>query len=118
MSVNYTTAIKNSRLEVVRTALQGGYVHMMTSADAPLVDVPFSTIAAPVNGVLTVIASPQAGTATAAGTAARASLRDAGDADVATGLTVGTSGADINLNDTALLVGSQVTLNSGTITSP
>jgi hypothetical protein len=37
---------------------------------------------------------------------------------VADGLTVGTSAADVLLNDVNLLVGSQVTINSGTITTP
>lgn len=121
MSVNYTITIKNGRLDVVRAALNaggGGHIKMMTSADAALVNVPLETsIGAPSNGVLTVIATAKQGTATGAGAAAKASLQDASNTDVATGLTVGTSASDVNLNDVNLQVNSQVTLNSGTITA-
>jgi hypothetical protein len=37
-------------------------------------------------------------------------------ADVVTGLTVGTSGSDINLNSVSITNGQTVTLTSGTIT--
>jgi hypothetical protein len=83
------------------------------------VNVPLDTvIPATSTKILTVISAAKQGTATAAGTATQAVLQDFANTNVATGLTVGTSGADVNLNDTALIIGSQVTLNSGTITTP
>jgi hypothetical protein len=123
MAVNYTNAVKDARLEAVRTALNangGGSIVITTSAPADLCEVPLETvIGAPVNGVLTIIATPKQGTATGAGTAALARLEDGAATAVATGLTVGTSASfDVQLNDLAFVVGSQVTLNSGTITSP
>ena len=52
------------------------------------------------------------------GTATTARFRKANDADVVTGLTVGTSGADINLSATTIATGVMVTINNGTITQP
>ena len=123
MAVNYTTTVKNARLEAVRAALNasgGGSIVITTSAPADLCEVPLETAIGPPNaGVLTIIATAKQGTATAAGTAALARLVDGAATSVATGLTVGTSAAfDVQLNDLAFVVGSQVTLNSGTITSP
>jgi hypothetical protein len=68
--------------------------------------------------VLTIIATAKQGTATAAGNAALADLVDGGGLVVASGLTVGLSGADIILNDLAIANGSLVTINSGTLTHP
>ena len=76
-----------------------------------------TVIGAPTAGVLTVIATAKTGTATGAGTATKAVLMDNASTVVADGLTVGTSGTDVILNDNVLAVSSQVTLNSGTITA-
>jgi hypothetical protein len=56
--------------------------------------------------------------ADATGVAAAARIRTGADADVVTGLTVGTSSADIILNSTSITAGQQVTINSATITHP
>lgn len=67
-------------------------------------------------GVLT-FTMPQSDTsADATGTAAAARIRTGASVDVVTGLTVGTSGADIILNSTSITAGQQVTCNSATIT--
>jgi hypothetical protein len=122
MSVNYSATVAASRLEAVRTALNasgGGKIKLRNSSNTILVSVLLETsIGAPVGKVLTVIATAKAGTATAAGTAANAILTNGADVTVADGLTVGTAASDVILNDVALLIGSQVTLNSGTITTP
>lgn len=121
--VNYTTTVANSRLAQVQSALNasgGGKLVIGTAAMATtLVQVNLETvIGAPSARVLTVISTAKLGTATGAGTAAAAKLVDGAGTDVATGLTVGTSGTDVILNDLAIVVGSQVTINSGTITTP
>ena len=67
-------------------------------------------------GVITMQGAPKSGIATGAGTAAAARIRTGGAADVVTGLTVGTAGADINLSSTAILVGQTCTISAGTIT--
>jgi hypothetical protein len=122
MSVNYSTTVANGRLQNVATALNtggGGKLVIMTAAAASLVSVNLeTTIGAPTNKVLTVIATPKQGTGSAAGQAATAKLTDSAGTTICDGLTVGTSAADVILNDLAIAVGSIVTINSGTITHP
>lgn len=122
MTVNYSAAVKNSRLAAVAAALNangGGKIALMTAASAVLVNVNLETvIGAAVGGVLTVIASAKQGTAGAAGAAALAKLTDGAGTTVCDGLTVGTSGTDVVLNDVNIAVSSIVTMNSGTITTP
>jgi hypothetical protein len=119
--VNYSVTVANNRLTQVATALNasGGGDLVIMQGTNELVRVALATvIGAPVNKVLTVITAPTQGTATAAGTANAAKLVDGSNTTVADGLTVGTSGSDVNLSDTSIQVGSLVTINSGTITTP
>jgi uncharacterized Zn ribbon protein len=63
------------------------------------------------------LSTPLSAVATAAGTAAKAELRDSAGNVVATGLTVGVvAGFDIVINSTAIAFGQAVQLNFGTIT--
>lgn len=121
MAVNYITTLKNSRMDTVGTALNasgGGKIVLMTAGSVSLVTVNLETvIAAASGGILSVILTAKLGTAVAAGTAALAKLTNGAAVDQATGLTVGTAASDVILNDVVLIIGSQVTLNSGTITS-
>jgi hypothetical protein len=122
MAVNYSLAVANARLNQVGTALNvsgGGDLILMTAAAADLCSIPLETvIGAAVTRVLTVIATAKQGTAGAAGTATQARLVDGAGLSVATGLTVGLTGSDVNLNDNVIANGSIVTINSGTITHP
>jgi hypothetical protein len=76
----------------------------------------FSVGGSPPNCKLTMLGVPLSGTAGAGGTAAAARIRDGANADVVTGLTVGTSGSDINLNSTTISNGQTVTISAFTIT--
>ena len=68
-------------------------------------------------GVLTFSSFPKSdSSANATGTAAAARIRTSADADVVTGLTVGTSGTDVILDSTSITSGQVVTINSATIT--
>lgn len=67
-------------------------------------------------GVLTISGTPLTVTASGTGTAAKAELRDNAGNVIVSGLTVGTSSADIIINATAISSGQSVTLSSGTIT--
>ena len=120
--ITYSLAVAQARLEAVRTALNasgGGSLRINSSTAVPLVIVDLETvIGAPAARVLTVISAPKQGTGVAAGAANNADLLDGASTVVASGLTVGTSGTDIILNDLAIAVGSLVTINSGTITHP
>ena len=121
MSVTYTTAVKNARLNAVSAAagttavLEIGTVGMaVVLATLPLAN-PIAPGAA--SGVLT-LTMPQSDTsADNTGTAAAARIRTAtGGMDIATGLTVGTGGTDIVLDSTSITAGQTVTLNSAAIT--
>jgi hypothetical protein len=67
-------------------------------------------------GVLTMASAPKSGSATGTGTAALARIKDGGNNDVVTGLTVGMSGSDINLNSVSIASGQTVTLSNFTLT--
>ncbi len=67
--------------------------------------------------MLTLSGFPRSDTsANASGTAAAARIRDSSGVDVVTGLTVGTTGAIINLDTTTITAGQQVQITSATIT--
>jgi len=68
-------------------------------------------------GVLTFSGFPRSdASADNTGTAAAARIRTSGATDVVTGLTVGTSGADIILDTVSITAAQTVTLTSATIT--
>jgi hypothetical protein len=123
MAVTYSTAVKNARLLAVRDqidagsgpgVLQIGTAGMATVlADITLSD-PSATAA---SGILTFSGFPKSdSSANATGVAAAARIRDSAGTDVITGLTVGTSGTDIILDNTSINAGQTITINSATIT--
>ena len=117
MAVTYATAVKTDRMTATRDHFANGTLEILTAADALLVTFGLSagggTIATNV-WTLTFDAGTVAASGT--GTAAKAQLKTAGAAANLTGLTVGTSGADINLNNTSINAAQNVTLTSATIT--
>lgn len=121
MAVNYTTAVKNARLDAVITAigatgvLEIGTTGMGTVLATIALGNPAGTST---GGVLTFSGFPRSDTsADATGTAAAARIRTAsGGTDIVTGLTVGTSGSDINLDSVSITAGQTVTITSATIT--
>lgn len=122
MAVTYTTAVKTARMTAVRDAIDGGsaagYIEIGTAgmstvlATIPLTD-PCGTVS---NGVLTFTMPHSDTSADNTGTAAAARIRASNATDVVTGLTVGTSGADINLDSVNITAGQTVTLTAGSIT--
>jgi len=120
MAVTYTTALKNTRLDAVVTAIgSGGKLQICTSGyGSILAEITLeATAGTSSGGVLTFSSFPKSdSSANATGTAAVARIRTSADADVVTGLTVGTSGTDVVLDSTSITSGQVVTLNSATIT--
>lgn len=120
MAVTYTTALKNTRLDAVVTAIgASGKLQICTSAYGTiLAEITLdATAGTSSGGVLTLSGFPKSdASANATGTAAVARIRTSADADVVTGLTVGTSGTDVVLDSTSITAGQVVTLNSATIT--
>jgi len=122
MTVTYTTAVKNARLDAVTTAagttavLEIGTSAMGTVLATIALGNPIAAAAS--GAVLTLSGFPRSDTsADNTGTAAAARIRTAsGGTDIITGLTVGTSGADINLDSLSITAGQTVTISSATIT--
>ena len=122
MAVVYNTTVKNARLTVVKDAIDGGSgpgtIEICTAAYALVLAV--LTCADPCGsvsgGVLTFSAITQDSSADATGTAAIARIKDSSGTVVCDGLTVGTSGANINLNTTSIVAADIVQLTSATIT--
>jgi hypothetical protein len=122
MAVNYSTAVKTARMQAVADAIDAGaaagYMEIGTAGMALVLatitlDDPCGTVT---GDTLTLSGLPSIDTsADATGTAAAARIRDSDDNDVVTGLTVGTSGTNIIIDNTSITAGQAVSLNSGTI---
>jgi len=121
VTVTYTTAVKNARLNAVTTAIgTTGVLEIGTTGmGTVLATIPLANPAAPgASGAVLTFTMPQTDTsADATGTAAAARIRTAsGGTDIVTGLTVGTSGTEVILNSTSITAGQTVTITSATIT--
>jgi hypothetical protein len=126
MAVNYSTTVKTNRMTAVRDSIDAGGAAGkleigttgMASGLATLTLGYSGASTGTVSGsVLTLAGFPRSDTsADATGTAAEARIRTSANADVVTGLTVGTTGSDINLDSTSITLGQTVTINSATIT--
>jgi hypothetical protein len=120
MAVTYNAALKSARMREVIDAIDDdtdpGEL-IITDGTNALVSI---TLAKPSftesGGVITMAGAPRSGDATATGTASVARIEDGGGTTVVSGLTVGTTGAEVNLNSVAISSGQTVTLNSGAIT--
>lgn len=121
MSVTYTTAVKNARLEAVVAQIgTGGKLEIGTAGMAAVLAT-FTlenTAGTASGGVLTLSGMPKTVAAGNSGTAAAARVRKSDNTDVITALTVTGSGGggDITLDNTSINSGQNVTLSSATIT--
>lgn len=131
--VTYAAAVKTKRMQSVIDKVDGktyaastgsavaGSLVIGTSALSGATGV-LATIPLPTpsfvesGGVITLQGVPLTAAATAAGTAAKAELRDNGGTTIVSGLTVGTSGTDIIVGTTTVSVGLDVEVISGTLT--
>lgn len=123
MAVTYVAALKTTRMNAVVTAIDAGSgagkLEIGTAGMASvLATITLADPSGTVSGsVLTLSGMPKSDTsADAGGIAAAARIRDSNSTDVVTGLTVGTSAADIILDTVSITAGQTVTLNSGTLT--
>jgi hypothetical protein len=124
MSVIYTTAVKNARMDAVTAQIDSGaaagYIEIGTSGMALLLaTITLGDPSAPAaaSGALTFSGFPRSdSSADATGTAAEARIRTSTGTDVVTGLTVGLSATDIILDSVSITAGQTVTLNSATLT--
>ena len=123
MALTYSAALKTTRMTAVVTAIDGGggagYIEIGTAAMAAvLATIPFSVPCGTVAGaVLTMDITPALSVAaTGAGTAAAARIRNFAATDIITGLTVGTSGTHVVLDNVVIAIGQVITLGSVVLT--
>ena len=126
MAVNYAQALQTTRMNAVVTAIDahaspatleiGTAAMAATLVTITLGDPSFTVGGTIPNVAMTMAGVPKSGTASGTGTAAAARIKEGGGGIIVSGLTVGTSGMDINLNSTSITTGQTVTVSSGTIT--
>lgn len=117
MAVTYNAAVKTNRMTATRDYFANGTLEILTAGDVLLATFGLSATSGTVSGLVWTLAF-DAGTVAAAatGTPTKAQVKTAGGLAHLTGLTVGTSGSDINLNSASITSGQDVTLTSATIT--
>lgn len=122
MAVTYSSTVKTNRMTQVLNAIDGGsgagYIEICSAAYAAiLATLTLSDPCGSVSGSVLTFTMPKSDTnADNTGTAAIARIKDSDGNIIVSGLTVGTSGSDINLSSLAITAGDTVTLSSATIT--
>jgi hypothetical protein len=125
MSVTYNTTLKNTRMNAVVSAIDNGGAGSLLFGDVSgfgganlLAQIAFNATCGTVSGgVLTFSDTPLVdSSAPNTGTATQAEVEDGVGHVVISGLTVGTSGSDINLSSTSIVSGQSVTITAATIT--
>jgi hypothetical protein len=118
MAVTYDSSVKTARITATRDAVANGTLEIGTSGmGSVLVTFGLSATGGSVSGsVWTLAFDASTVSAGAAGTAAAARIKDSGGVARITGLTVGTSGSDIVLDNASIASGQNVSLSSATIT--
>jgi len=124
LAVSYAGTLQTSRMNAVVSAVDAhaspATLEIGTAAMAQVLviitlgDPSFAVAGTP--AVATMQGVPKSGTASGTGTAAAARIKEGGGTAIVTGLTVGTSAADIILNSTSISNGQTVTISAGTIT--
>lgn len=122
MAVNYSAALKSTRMQAVIAAIDAGVAGTLEICSAafaavlvtvPLLKPSFSEA----GGVITLLGVPRSDTsADATGTAAVARIKDGAGNVIVNNLSVGAGSGEIQLNSVAISAGQTVTLTAGTIT--
>jgi len=116
MAVTYNVAVKTDRITATRDYFANGTLEIQTSGDAVLVTFGLDTDGGTIStDTWTLVFDASTVEATGTGTAAKAVIKNSGGDAHITGLTVGTSGADINLDSVSITSGQDVTLTTATL---
>jgi hypothetical protein len=117
MAVNYNNAVKTARMTATRDYFAGGTLEIQDGSGTALAVFALTGTGGSISGTVWTIAfNASTVAAGAAGTAAQAVIKNSGGNAHLTGLTVGTSGSDITIDNTSINSGQNVTLSSATIT--
>jgi hypothetical protein len=123
MAVTHTTVTRTALAEAIRTAANTGGTPLLnihqTSGDTLLASISLAVFGAAASGVTTSISSGNAdSSANATGTAGYARINRNDGTEIFRGA-VATSGAEVNISSTAIVLGDTVTLTSNvTWTAP
>lgn len=117
MAVTYATAAKTARMQATADHFASGTLEIGTAGMAAvLATFTFTASQTGVSGdTWTLQFTSGSVSASGTGTAAAAQIKTSGAAANITGLTVSTSGADINLDSVSITSGQTVTLSSATL---
>lgn len=119
MAVVYDNTTKNGRMQVVKDNLEAGsgapILRIRTAGGATLVDFELDDPIDLSGDTLDFAASPIEAQAEADGTANNAQLLDSDANVIVSGLTVGTSGANVIIDNTAIANGQTCRLNAATL---
>jgi hypothetical protein len=118
MSVIYDVALKTQRMNANKTYFANGTLELQTAAGTALAVFTLQAAAGSVTGAVWTLTPFASATVTASGggTLTKAVIKTSTALAHITGLTVGTSSADIILDTTTVANGQSVTLTSATIT--
>jgi hypothetical protein len=109
------TAYNNASATAAIAGLTNGTVEILDAGGVVLASASLGTPTA--SGAVTTMGGfPKTSTAAATGTAASARYRTSAPADWKTGMSVGTSGADVILSSLSITAGQSVQFNSATLT--
>ena len=120
MAVIYAAPVKTARITQTRDYFAGGTLELLSASDQVLavfvLTGPGGTVAGDVWTLAFVAGTVQGTAAAGVGTnAAKAQIKTSGGAAHLTGLTVALSGADINMPNTSITEGQDVTVNTATV---
>lgn len=118
MAVTYTAAVKTDRITATRDYFANGTLEIQASGGAVLAVFGLSATGGTISGdtwTLVFDASTVVATGGAPTDAAQAVIKNSGGTVGISGLTVGTSAADIILDNVSINTGQNVTLSSATI---
>lgn len=124
MGVIYASGLRTTRMTAVKDAIDAGsgpgVLEIGTTAMAlTLASITLGDPCGTVSGDVLTFTMPKSDTSADAGapdTAAAARIKDSDGNVVVSGLTVSTSGANINLDSTSITAGQTVTINTATLT--
>lgn len=117
MAVTYAAAVKTARITATRDHFADGTLEIQNASNTVLATFGLSSTGGTISGgVWTLVFDNSTVTAGATGTASKAQVKTSGGTANLTGLTVGTSSADIVLSSVSINSGQNVTLSSATIT--
>ena len=125
MAVVYANSLKDTRMTAVITALDSG-ASSGSPATMEIGNAGFANVLVVINlafpsfteatQAINMASTPRSGTAGTTGTAALARLKDHVGTIIVSGLSVGTSGSDVNLSSLSITATQVVQINSGSIT--